>query len=261
MTEILTEAQQRVADRVLAEEGALRRHLVVSLTGAHAYGFPSPDSDLDLKAIHILPSARFFRLTGVELSSDRLETIDGVEVDYSSNELQQVLRGIVQGNGNFIERVLGALTLRSSPEHTELIPLVRGSISKRIHRHYRGFATGQFQEWENTQRASAKKLLYVLRTTLTGAHALSTGEMVTDVTRLLEPYGFEAAQELVERKRQGERIALSAAMSERWRTDIIRAFSVLDQALATSSLPEQPPNLAALEGWLLEVRRAHFDTS
>jgi hypothetical protein len=27
------------------------------LSGAHAYGFPSPDSDLDLKAIHVAKTA------------------------------------------------------------------------------------------------------------------------------------------------------------------------------------------------------------
>jgi predicted nucleotidyltransferase len=39
--------------RVLEEEQARREHVVVYLSGAHAYGFPSPDSDLDLKAIHV----------------------------------------------------------------------------------------------------------------------------------------------------------------------------------------------------------------
>jgi RNA repair pathway DNA polymerase beta family len=50
--DLLTEHQARVADRVLDEEATRREHLVVSLSGAHAYGFPSPDSDLDLKCVH-----------------------------------------------------------------------------------------------------------------------------------------------------------------------------------------------------------------
>ncbi len=52
----LTPKQRQVADQVLSEEEQQREHLVVSLSGAHAYGFPSPDSDLDLKAIHIDPT-------------------------------------------------------------------------------------------------------------------------------------------------------------------------------------------------------------
>ena len=38
----LNERQRGVAERVLKEEGRVRRHLVVYLSGAHAYGFPSP---------------------------------------------------------------------------------------------------------------------------------------------------------------------------------------------------------------------------
>ena len=45
---ILEADQRRVARRFLAAEEEQRRHLVVYLSGAHAYGFPSPDSDLDL---------------------------------------------------------------------------------------------------------------------------------------------------------------------------------------------------------------------
>src|SRR5690606_22403890 len=49
---LLAAHPRAVADRVLDEESARRRHLVIALSGAHAYGFPSPDSDLDLKAVH-----------------------------------------------------------------------------------------------------------------------------------------------------------------------------------------------------------------
>jgi uncharacterized protein len=47
---ILDAHARRIADAVLAEEEAERHHVVVALSGAHAYGFPSPDSDLDLKS-------------------------------------------------------------------------------------------------------------------------------------------------------------------------------------------------------------------
>ena len=52
----VTPHEHAVADRFLAEASARREPLVVALSGAHAYGFPSPDSDLDLKAIHIAPT-------------------------------------------------------------------------------------------------------------------------------------------------------------------------------------------------------------
>ncbi|RKH55191.1 nucleotidyltransferase domain-containing protein [Corallococcus aberystwythensis] len=249
-----------MADRVLDDESLKREHLVISLSGAHAYGFPSHDSDLDLKAIHIAPTAALLGLQPRHVPAERLEVLEGVEVDYSSNELQPVLLGILQGNGNYIERVLGAITVRALPELETLRPQVRAVLSRRIHRHYRGFAQGQLREWEKSGFRSVKKLLYVLRTTLTGTHALRTGEVETDVTVLLEPYGFGEARELVERKQRGERIELTEALSEQWQREVTRAFTVLDAADAASLLPLEPhpPAVAALEGWMLDVRRRRF---
>ncbi|MEO8706556.1 MAG: nucleotidyltransferase domain-containing protein, partial [Kofleriaceae bacterium] len=72
---------------------AERRHLVIYLSGAHAYGFPSPDSDLDLKCVHIAPTADLVGLALVGDPPDRIEIVEGVELDYGSNELAPVLRG------------------------------------------------------------------------------------------------------------------------------------------------------------------------
>jgi predicted nucleotidyltransferase len=194
---VLTPAQEAVAARVLAEERTRRRHLLVSLSGAHAYGFPSPDSDLDLKAIHIEPTRSFLGLSAPAPSAARLEVVDGIEIDYSSNEVGQALVGILQGNGNYLERVLGANPLESAPELAGLRPIVARALSRRVFRHYHGFAQGQLREFETAENAPAKKILYVLRTTLTGAHLLRTGEVQTDVTRLLDDYGFAEAHALV----------------------------------------------------------------
>lgn len=259
MDDVLTPAQRLVAGRVLDQESTARRHLVVSLSGAHAYGFPSPDSDLDLKAVHVAPTEALLGLSPPATNApDRIEVLDGVEVDYSSNELQPVLVGILQGNGNFIERILSRFVLRSSPDHEALRPLVAKSLSRRIHRHYRGFATGQLREWEKDGFRSAKKLLYVLRTTLTGTHALLTGEIETDVTLLLDAHGFGAARELIEAKRRGERSELPPDLAERWRKEVLRAFDVLEGALARSPLPEEPRNPGELETWLVDLRRRGF---
>jgi predicted nucleotidyltransferase len=255
---VLTTHQAAVADRVLDEESRARAHVVVSLSGAHAYGFPSPDSDLDLKAIHVEPAARLLGLSPPALHATRLEVVDGVEIDYSSNELGAVLAGIVSGNGNYVERILGALSWRSSREHEELRPIVQRSLSKRIHRHYNGFAHGQLQDFVDAAQPTAKKMLYVLRTTLTGIHVLRSGNIVTDVTLLLDEYGFSDARQLVAQKRAGERIVLAAEQRDEWRGKVERAFALLDEALAKSALPDEAPNRTEIETYLLETRRRRW---
>ncbi len=253
---VLAPHEQRVTTRVLDEEEARREHLVVSLSGAHAYGFPSPDSDLDLKAIHVAKTADLLGFEVPPPTFDRAEVLEGVEIDYTSNELGPALAGILAGNGNFLERILGRLQPLASPLLAELRPIARRSLSRRVHRHYRGFAQNQRAALE--REPTAKKLLYVLRTTATGIHLLESGELETDVTRLVAPEDRADVGALVARKRQGERVDLDAATLAAWRVRVDRLFARLDEARDASPLPEAPPNEAEVRAWLLEVRRARF---
>ncbi|HQY61431.1 MAG TPA: nucleotidyltransferase domain-containing protein [Polyangiaceae bacterium] len=253
---LLSEGERGVMARVLAEESQKREHVVVYLSGAHAYGFPSPDSDLDLKAIHVCDTAE---LLGFELPAttvDRAEVLDGVEIDYTSNELGHVLAGILQGNGNFLERVLGRTVCYASPLLAELRPLAERSLSRRAHRHYRGFAQNQLRALAHG--ASVKKLLYVLRTALTGVHLLETGALEASLPRLLPVYGLEEAAELVEQKRAGERVSLEPQELEAWRARVDATLARLDAAAEKSPLPAEPPNEAEVRAWLLSVRKARF---
>jgi predicted nucleotidyltransferase len=252
----LSPHQRLVGDRVIAEENAKREHLVVYLSGAHAYGFPSPDSDLDLKCIHFARTSALVGFDPPQPTYDRAEVIDDVEIDYTSNEVAHVLSGILSGNGNFIERVLGRTALQAAPELEELRALVRTSVCRRVYRHYRGFASNQQKLLE--KEPTIKKLLYVLRTTLTGTHLLRTGELETDLTRLADAYDLRAAHDLVAAKRAGERTAADAALLAEWRPRVEQALARLDTARERSILPEEPRGLASLEAWLVAVRKSRF---
>lgn len=252
----LTAHQTTIADRVISQEEARRNHLVVYLSGAHAYGFPSPDSDLDLKAIHVAKTAELVGLEPPPPTFDRAEIIAGVEIDYTSNELSHALAGILIGNGNFLERVLGRCVFFASPEVEGLRPLVKRALSKRVHRHYRGFAMNQVRFLE--KEPTVKKLLYVLRTALTGTHLLRSGELETDLSRLIEPYGLPEARELIAAKKAGERTAADPGMLAAWYPKLERVLTALDDAHEHSALPDEPANLAEIESWLIALRRARF---
>lgn len=256
LTGLLSGHAEGVARAVISEEERYRTHVVVYLSGAHAYGFPSPDSDLDLKAIHVAPVRSLLGLAAPPASADRMEVIQGVEIDYSSNELGAVLGGILKGNGNYIERVLGKTWLSGSASLESLRPLVERSLSRRVHAHYRGFAYQQYQELAG--KPTVKKLLYVLRTALTGIHVLTTRELVTDLAELSERYGLGDAGELIAQKRAGERSPLSVSDYERWRERVEALFVRLDAARDQSPLPGEPPTRDELERWLVELRLAEL---
>lgn len=256
--DVLTDHQAAVARAFLDARAAERHHLVVYLSGAHAYGFPSPDSDLDLKSIHIAPTSALVGLEPRDGGAELMTVVDGVELDYGSNELGPVLGGVLKGNGNYLERLLGDLVLAC--DHAALAslrPLVTATLSRRVVRHYGGFAAAQRKLVEATP--TAKKALYVLRTARTGLHLLRTGALVTDLTALTPLYGPDVG-ELVARKRTGERVALTGDELTRWLGELTAAVADLDRAVATSVLPPEPPAdaVAALDAWLRDLRRAHW---
>jgi predicted nucleotidyltransferase len=247
---------QAVMARVVSEESAAREHVVVYLSGAHAYGFPSPDSDLDLKAIHVAPTRALLGLTAPQPTHDRMGFVDGVQIDYTSNELGHAIAGILRGNGNFIERVLGRTFVTRSGLCGELALLVERSLSRRVAQHYRGFAHNQRTELGRTP--TVKELLYVLRTTLSGIHLLRSGELVTDVRETAREHHVGGVERLIERKRAGERTPLPDAERDAWDGTIDALFARLDEERERSPLPEEPRNTAELEAWLIETRRARL---
>jgi predicted nucleotidyltransferase len=249
-----------VKDYVAARERE-RQHHVVYLTGAHAYGFPSPDSDWDVKCVHVAPTRELVGLVPHDRGADAIEVIDGVEIDYGSNEIGGVLRGVLKGNGNYLERLLGDCVITHDPRLESLRPLAKQTLSRLVFRHYAGFARSQLGAAEASAPPAAKKVLYVLRTTLTGAHLLRTGELVTDLNVLAEPYGFAHAAELIAQKKNGERVPLDDASWKRWRDEVERAFETLARERDASPLPTEPSDTAtaALDAWLVALRRDCFD--
>jgi predicted nucleotidyltransferase len=251
----LTARQRSVIDRVLAEESARRNHLVVYLSGSHAYGFPSKDSDLDIKAAHVADTRELLGLHPTQPARNRLEVIDGVEIDYTSNEVQGVVLGCIKGNGNYLERVLGKRVLFATPNLEPLRELVAKNLSQRVENHYVGFATSQLKAFDAAEQPTAKKILYVLRTSLTGKHLLETGELEVNLGHLLERYGYEDAREMIERKRAQEQLPLGEAEQDHWRARAETAIDLVRAARADSVLPPEPLAVADLEEWLIELRR------
>jgi uncharacterized protein len=228
---------------------------VIYLSGAHAYGFPSRDSDLDLKCIHVAPTQQLVGLALVDEARDRLEIVDGVELDYGSNELAQALRGAIKGNGNFLERLFGDLVLGGDAGLlAEARAVVRPVLSHRVAWHYGGFATSQLRAFD--EKPTAKRALYVLRTAATGRHLLAHGEIVTDVARRVVFVPAEIA-ELIEIKRKAERQELAPDQVTAWRARLAAAIEAVDAAVPASVLPPDPAPevVAAIDDWLRGVRK------
>lgn len=245
-----------LARRFVEESNIPGRVLLGGITGSHHYGFPSPDSDLDIKTIHLAPSESVLGLTTPEEAFERLEEFGGVACDLTSNEAGQALRLLLRGNGNMLERILCPYQLIESTEVDALQRLARGALSRRFYDHYAGFFRSMRRDFERAERPSAKQVLYAYRVALTGIHLLRTGELEADLSVLAVPYGFEEILPLVAKKRAtAEKVALEIAEIPLFRGAFQRVEAALDDALKSSTLSDNAQNRPDCESWLVDIRR------
>jgi len=229
--------------------------LLCAVTGSHHYGFSSPDSDLDLKGIHLRPTPDLLGLTQPAEAHDRLEIFEGVECDYTSNEARQALSLLLKGNGNMLERILSPLQLVPTPELLELQQLTRASLSRRLFGHYFGFFRSVCHQHLKAEAPRAKSLLYAYRVALTGLHLLRTGELEANLSALAPEYGFAEAHDLIAKKQAtAEKVVVDEQEDRVHQANWPRLEALMVDARDHSPLPDKPPNSEEIHGWLVALR-------
>src|SRR6476660_6638312 len=143
--------------------------LFASISGAHLYGFPSPDSDFDLRGAHVLPLEK---VVGLETRDETVEdsrVIEGLEMDIVSHDVRKFFGLLLKKNGYVLEQLFSPLTVHTTPEHQELKELAAagtagsGVITKHHAHHYFGFAETQWTLFFKESPRRVKPLLYVYR--------------------------------------------------------------------------------------------------
>src|SRR6184192_314557 len=97
-----------------------KRLMFVTISGAHLYGFPSPDSDFDLRGVHLLPLKE---LVGLQIGPETIEKSgvrDGIEIDLVTHDAKKFFGLLLKKNGYVLEQVLSPLVIHTTPEHAEL---------------------------------------------------------------------------------------------------------------------------------------------
>lgn len=244
--------------RALAENALVHPTLLVSVSGAHLYGFPSADSDVDLRGAHLLPVPALLELAPPKETVTRSWDDAGLEIDLVSHDLGKFIRLLLEQNGNYLEQLYSPLVVVDSPWAEELRELVQqGTIARHVYHAYAGYARGQWKMWQEEAESGAarlKPLLYAYRVSLTGLHLLRTGEVNANLGELAPVYGYGRLLELIAAK-QAEKATLALPIEEHERT-LAGLQDDMTAAFAASPLPEKPTNRAALNDFLVRTRLA-----
>jgi hypothetical protein len=236
--------------------------LFVTISGAHLYGFPSEDSDYDLRGVHILPPAEVMGLR------EPAETIDvsrkpakpgDIDLDLVTHDVKKFMFMMLKRNGYVLEQLFSPLVVHTTDAHEELKALGRRCVTVHHAHHYLGFARNQWELFGKEDPPRVKPLLYTYRVLLTGIHLMRTGEIEANLPILndLRPRGKRLAyvDELIQRKTAGgEQSILTPADMEFHEHEYDRLTAELDQAREASRLPDQPSAQDGLNGLLLRIR-------
>lgn len=227
--------------------------LFATVSGAHLYGFPSRDSDVDLRGVHLLPTAELVGLRELEETRSRMWDRDGVEMDLVTHDLRKFVRLMLRRNGYVLEQLLSPLVVHTGDVHRELIALVPGVLTRHHAHHYRGFAVTQWRLFEKT--GELKPLLYTFRVLLTGIHLMRSGEVLAHLPSLLPEIGEAPAYlpDLVSAKADQEH-GKADVDHKRVAEDVERLHGALDEEQALSALPESPSAYDALHDFVVRVR-------
>lgn len=232
--------------------------LFACVSGAHLYGFPSPDSDIDLRGCHVLPARAMLGLYPPKGTFTRTWHVDRVEIDLVSHDLVKFMVLLLQPHGNYLENLFSPLMVLDSPWAGELRGLVRqGAISRRAYQPYAGYARSQWQEWRRQAiqgPAPIKPLLYAYRVSLTGIHLLRTGQVNANLAELAPEYGYSHLLTLIAAK-STEQATLTLPVEEH-EAAIERLQEDMHAAYEGSPLPPEPTNQPALEDFVVRVRLA-----
>lgn len=246
-------------------EDKVRQHprplLFATVSGAHLYGFPSPDSDYDLRGAHVLAVPEVLRLDAgletIELSNKATMAQDGIEFDIVSHDVKKFFGLMLKKNGYVLEQLYSPLVVHTTPEHEELKEIGKGCITRYHSHHYLGFAQTQWKLFEKERPRRVKPLLYVYRVLLTGIYLMRTGTVEANLLVLNDTFKLPYVPELVARKLAGpEQSALPDADMAFHQGEYERLVRELEAAHAASTLPEVPSAREALDDLLVRVRMA-----
>ena len=234
--------------------------LFATVSGAHLYGFPSPDSDYDLRGAHVAPIALLAGLDKVEETVKTSHLREGMDVDLVTHEVRKFFTLLLRDNGYVLEQLYSPLVVHTTPEHEELKSIARACITRQCVRHYLGFAANQWMLFEDEEPRRLKPLLYVFRVLLSGIHMMRTGDVNANLPECNAALGSDRLRwlnELIARKVGGEEQGTIAGDDfDLYAREYARLRERLSDEAERSALPDASTARPAMTDLLQRIRQA-----
>ncbi len=230
----------------------------VTISGAHLYGFPSADSDYDLRGCFVAPTRRVLGLGGYAETIERMDDSPNPN-DIVLHEAKKYVSLLLKNNGYVLEQIMSRLIVETSPWHEELKAIAPRCVNVLSLNHYIGFSHQQMALMRRRPDKQVKILLYIFRVLMTGIHLAKTGDVEPNVVTLNETFRLPFIDELVAQKVRQEHGVLTGdrplSYFQGQYDDLLRQ---LEECRGQTSLPIAPPEtiVGELDDWLVRLRLA-----
>jgi uncharacterized protein len=229
--------------------------MFATISGAHLYGFPSPDSDYDLRGVHLLPLETVVGLHAGQETVEKDGIYDGLEIDLVTHDAKKFFTLMLRRNGYVLEQIFSPFIVFAGVEHDELKTIAADCITKHHAHHYLGFASTQWKLFSKESPPRVKPLLYVYRVLLTGIHLMRTGKIEANLVTLNTEAKLTYIDDLISQKlHEPEQGTLSVADLAFHEAEYGRLTTELETAYKRSTLPEMPSSGEALNDLLVRLR-------
>lgn len=227
-------------------------HLLLAVeSGSRAWGFPSPDSDYDVRAVYIRQPESYLC---IDEPKDTFEYIENQWFDVGGWDIRKALRLLRKSNAVLLEWLRSPMVYAQDDEFVhalaELAPQY-AQAAPLLH-HYRGIARNALSNMDLHGEIRLKKWFYVLRPLLAARWAVQRGGIPPmTLAELLDGVPTAITQEI------HDLIALKAEQNESYRRTLsgnLKRFT-LDLADETAAL-EAPAPVAIPSEPLDELFRA-----
>jgi predicted nucleotidyltransferase len=229
--------------------------LFATLSGAHLYGFPSPDSDYDLRGSHILPVPEVIKLDPGRETIEFSALQNGLEIDLVTHDIKKFFTMLLKKNGYVLEQLYSPLVIKTTPEHEELKEIAKGCLTPYHSYHYLGFARTEWGLFIKENPPRVKPLLYVYRVLLTGIYLMKTGVIECNLLNLNKVFQLPYIPDLINQKVEGkEKAFLAEAELTLHQREYERLANELEEASQVSSLRKSPSVKNELNALLVRLR-------
>jgi len=195
-----------------------------TVVGSQIWGMQRPDSDTDYWKVYIAPSEDF--LIGKRHVKGHEHNVEGD--DYSSFEIGHVVNQLKGMNLNFLQGVMSPIVVEAIPEHEQLRRLVSDNLAKNCYNSIHGMCFSNYKKYFEHGEKLSKDEEY---------------KKLGQIGRVIE-FGVRILN--------GEGVSFESHRIDS-RYDVLKMIDRLDDAKASSPLPERPDE-KAFDDFLLKLR-------